>query len=315
MRNSFLLFMMVSFIVISACEKKVDITAKNKAILLRAEELWNTGNMAIADEIFATDFVNHDPNAPEVIDLEDYKKFIVTTRTGFSDFHVTLEDMIAEGDKVANRWTARGTHQGDLFGIPPTNKQATWTGISIYRFADGKIVEAWWSKDMLGLLQQLGVIPPIPDVMPALERKGEEFLWSEPSKVTGDPGDPEANKDLTVSEVLEGWNQGDIDVILGTTATNFVNHDPIWPGVTDRKTFKHWVESELADGPGEIIIEDIILERDKIAYRWTALTGKGPIPGMSILRFADGKIVERWWSKDILNILQQLGVIPPPEQG
>jgi predicted ester cyclase len=68
--------------------------------------------------------------------------------------------MIAEGDKVAIRWAARGTHQGELLGIQPTGKQATWTGISIYRFADGKIVEAWWSKDVLGLLQQLGVIPP-----------------------------------------------------------------------------------------------------------------------------------------------------------
>jgi hypothetical protein len=69
MKNLFLLFVGVSFLVISACEKKVDITTKNKAILLRAEELWNTGNMAISDEIFATDFVNHDPNVPEVTDL------------------------------------------------------------------------------------------------------------------------------------------------------------------------------------------------------------------------------------------------------
>lgn len=315
MKNFFVLFLGVSFLAISACEKKVDITSENKAILNRVEELWNTGDLAIADEIFATDFANHDPNAPDVNDLEGYKGFIVMTRTGFPDFYVTSEDMIAEGDKVVSRWVARGTHQGELLGIPPTGKKASWTGISIYRFAGGKIMEAWWSKDLLGLLQQLGVIPPIPDVMPALERKGEEFLWSEPSKVTGDPGDPEANKDLTVSEVLEGWNQGDVDVILGLTATNFLNHDPIWPGVTDRKRFKQWVESELADGPGDITIEDMILEGDKIAYRWTALTGKGSIPGMSIIRFVDGKIVERWWSKDILGILQQLGIIPPPKQG
>lgn len=131
-----------------------------KAIVKRAEELWNTGNLAIADEICATDFVNHDPGAPDVRDLETYKGFIATTRTGIPDFTVTLEDMVAEGDKVAGQWTAQGTHQGELFGIPPTGRQATWTGMTFYRFAGGKIVEAWWSKDMLGLLIQLGVVPP-----------------------------------------------------------------------------------------------------------------------------------------------------------
>jgi steroid delta-isomerase-like uncharacterized protein len=133
---------------------------ENKTIVQRAEELWNTGNLAIADEIHATDFVNHDPGDPDVRDLETYKGFIAAVRTGFPDFRVTIEDMIAEGDKVASRWTARGTHQGELMGIPPTGRQATWTTMTIYRFAGSKIVEAWWSKDMLGLLVQLGVIPP-----------------------------------------------------------------------------------------------------------------------------------------------------------
>jgi steroid delta-isomerase-like uncharacterized protein len=160
MKNSFLLFVAVSFLVISACEKKVDITSENKAIFNRVETLWNTGDLAKIDDTFATDFVNHDPNAPDVNDLEGYKGLIVMTRTGIPDFHVTSEDIIAEGDKVVSRWTASGTHKGELFGIPPTGKKATWKGISIYRFADGKIIEAWWSKDMFSLLQQLGVIPP-----------------------------------------------------------------------------------------------------------------------------------------------------------
>jgi len=160
MKNFFLLFLCVCFLVISACEKKVDITSKNKDILNRIEVLWNTGDLANIDDMFAADFINHDPNAPDVNDLEGYKRFIVITRTAFPDFHVTSEDIIAEGDKVVNRWTATGTHKGELFGIPPTGKKATWKGISIYRFADGKITEAWWSKDMFSLLQQLGVIPP-----------------------------------------------------------------------------------------------------------------------------------------------------------
>jgi steroid delta-isomerase-like uncharacterized protein len=131
-----------------------------KTIVQRAEELWNAGNLAIADEIYATDFVNHDPSAPDARDLKTYKGFIAATRSAFPDFAVTLEVMIAERDKIAGRWTARGTHQGELSGIPPTGRQATWTGMTIYRLAGSKIVEAWWSKDMLGPLIQLGVGPP-----------------------------------------------------------------------------------------------------------------------------------------------------------
>jgi predicted ester cyclase len=96
---------------------------------------------------------------PRVCDLETYKGFIAEVRTSFPDFRVTNEDMIAERDKVASRWTARGTHQGAFIGIPPTGRQATWTTMTIHRFAGSKIVEAWWNKDILKMLIQLGVVP------------------------------------------------------------------------------------------------------------------------------------------------------------
>lgn len=132
-----------------------------KATVDRAAELWNTGKMTIADEIYAADLVNHDPGAPDVVDLESYKGFIAAVRAGMPDFHVTMEDMIAEDDEVASRWTAHGTHEAEMVGIPPTGKEATWTGTTIYRFDGGKIVEAWWSRDMLSFLIQLGIIPPL----------------------------------------------------------------------------------------------------------------------------------------------------------
>jgi steroid delta-isomerase-like uncharacterized protein len=133
---------------------------ENRAIVRRVEDLWNTGNLAVADEIHAIGFVNHDPAAPDIRNLEAYKGFIAATRTSFPDFSVSIEDVIAEGDKVAVRWIARGTHQGDHSGIAPTGRQATWRTMTIFRFAEGRIVEAWWCKDMLGLLVQLGVVPP-----------------------------------------------------------------------------------------------------------------------------------------------------------
>jgi steroid delta-isomerase-like uncharacterized protein len=130
-----------------------------KAIILRGEKLWNTGDLTIADEIYAPNFSNHNPTLPEVTDLESYKQSISETRVGMPDFQVKVEAMIAEGDNLSCRWVCTGTHEGTFRGIPASGKKATWTGMSIYRFDSGKIVEAWWSNDSLTMLQQIGVIP------------------------------------------------------------------------------------------------------------------------------------------------------------
>ncbi len=134
---------------------------ENKAIVRRAtEEIFNRRNLAVIDELYATNFVSHG-GTPEVTpDREGYKQFVTMSRTALPDFHTTIEDMIAEGDKVVQRFTAHGTHKGDFMGIPPTGKQVTVTGIAIDRIAGGKIVENWANMDMLGVMVQLGVVPP-----------------------------------------------------------------------------------------------------------------------------------------------------------
>ena len=310
------LILVIAFIVLMGFmaegESKTAVTEENKAVTKRLPELWNTGNLAMVDEIFGADFVNHDPNHPEVTNLESYKGHVVAIRTAFPDFHVTINDLIAEGDKVAVRWIITATHQGELAGIPATDIEATWTGMTIWRFADGKLAEGWWSMDMLGLLQQLGVIPPMSDGPPPMQRTApEDFVWSALSKVTGNPGDPEKNKAIVLREELEGWAQGDVDVALEAISPKFVNHDPIWPGVTDYESYKQWVEFEL-DKPLNLTVDELIAEEDKVAERWTIDIGGGTtISGMSIHRFADGKIVERWWSKNLMDMLQQRGIIPP----
>lgn len=131
---------------------------ENKAIFRRiVEEGFNKGNLAIVDELVATNHVNHTDN---VHGPEEYKQFITMYRTAFPDLHMTIEDQIAEGDKVVNRWTSRGTHKGDLMGIPPTGKQITVMGMYVARIIGGKIVEEWGNFDALGMMQQLGVVPP-----------------------------------------------------------------------------------------------------------------------------------------------------------
>jgi steroid delta-isomerase-like uncharacterized protein len=133
----------------------------NKAISRRAdEELFNRGNLAVAGELFAGDYVYHDPTSGvEWHGPEDVKRFASLLRGAFPDLQQTIEDQVAEGDKVAYRWTARGTHRGELLGIPPTGARVTFTGISIARLADGKIQEIWENYDALGLMRQLGTVP------------------------------------------------------------------------------------------------------------------------------------------------------------
>jgi len=311
------LILIIAFTVLmgfmAECESKKAVTEENKAIIGRFAELWNTGDLAIADEIFSSDFVNHDPNDPGVTNLESYKGYVPAVRIGFPDINISADDLVAEEEKVAFRYTIIATHQGELMGMPATGIQVVWTGITVAHLADGKIMEMWWAKDTLGMLQQLGVIPPMSDGPPPLQRTApEDFVWSALSKVTGNPGDPEKNKAIVLREELEGWAQGDVDIALEAISPNFVNHDPIYPGVTDYESYKQWVEYTL-DEPLNLTVDDLIAEGDKVAERWTIDIGGGTtISGMSIHRFADGKIVERWWTKNLMDMLQQSGMIPPP---
>jgi predicted ester cyclase len=134
---------------------------QNKAVSRRVvEELFVGGKLELADELFDRNFVGHDVASPEPLrGPEGVKQQAEGYRAAFPDLRLTIDDQLAEGDTVATRWTARGTHNGDLFGIAPTGKQATITGITIDRFSGGKIVESWDNWDALGLMQQLGVVP------------------------------------------------------------------------------------------------------------------------------------------------------------
>jgi steroid delta-isomerase-like uncharacterized protein len=129
---------------------------ENKAMVLRTmEALWNEGNLAVADERFASDYVGHAPGKIE--GPEGVKQFVSAMRNAAPEIHI--EDQIAEGDKVVTRWTAGGRHEGEFQGIPPTGNQVSITGITIFRIANGKIIEGWTNADRLGLMQQLGAVP------------------------------------------------------------------------------------------------------------------------------------------------------------
>lgn len=133
----------------------------NKFVIRRSfEELWNEGNLSLADEFFAPNYAHHDPSTPDFgRGPESEKKRATLYRTAFPDLQLMIEDLIAEGQTVMVRWSCQGTHKGDLTGIAPTGKRFNISGVSVARFTGGKMVEGWVNWDALGLMQQLGVVP------------------------------------------------------------------------------------------------------------------------------------------------------------
>jgi len=288
----------------------------NKEILQRvAEEIWNQGNLELADELFVPSFVNHDPNPGAVADLDGYKRWVLKWRAAFPDFRVEVHDLVAEGDKVAARLTATGTHQGDFLGVPATGIRVTMKIINLYWLDSGRIAEVYRSYDLLGLGQQLGYFEPLPEeVFPfSFARRTDpgDFLWGDPSDVTGSLGDPESNKALCVREVEQGWNRGDAAAALEIVDSTFVFHS-IYPEVTDFESYRQWIEGHIdPEEPTQITITDLIAEGDRVVDLSAADLGRGLAEdGIRISRFADGKMVEMWRNLNVLPVFIALGLLP-----
>jgi steroid delta-isomerase-like uncharacterized protein len=287
----------------------------NKAIARRDfEEGINQGKLEIYDEIVADDFVLHTASG-DINGVESLKAYLTMYITAFPDFHFTIEDIFAEDDMVAIRWGCTGTHQGELMGIPPTGVSVVGTGISIQQYSGGKIKESWLFSDDLGMMQQLGAVTPG-------RPSPENYMWGAPSEVTGDPGDPEANKALVMRYPEEVWNQQNLDVLREICSEDLIVHNPANSphSYMDIETEELTIKAYLAALPDfHVTVEDIVAEGDKVVCRWTAtgahlgeLSGIPPtgrhltFTGATIFRIADGKIVELWWSWDTMGLMQQL---------
>jgi steroid delta-isomerase-like uncharacterized protein len=137
-------------------------TEENKALLRRSvEEVFSAqGDIDVADEIFASDYVGHNPTDPQdVRGPEGAKELANMYRSAFPDVRLSIEEQVAEGDRVVTRWIASGTHQDEMMGIAPTGNQVRVEGITISHIQEGKIVQEWELFDTLGLMQQLGAVP------------------------------------------------------------------------------------------------------------------------------------------------------------
>ena len=286
----------------------------NKAIANRIfSEIWNQGKLDIADEIFAADFARYDPGNPDLtgaVGPDGFKQLVSTYRVAFPDTHWTVDEMVAEGDLVATRWTSEGTHTGELMGMPATDLPVTVTGVSILRIADGKVVEEWVDWDSMGLMEQLGFAPAT----------HQGYSWSDPSEVTGDPGDPEANK-AVVMRYVEAWNQHNLDMVDEVMIADVIHHDPVlYPGESALEPHKQVVGMYFLAFPDlHSEVEVTLAEGDKVVMHG-AVTGthQGELMGIpatgrqvawtwtTISRIADGKMVEMWWQYDVMGLMTQL---------
>jgi steroid delta-isomerase-like uncharacterized protein len=139
----------------------MDSAEESKAIVRRFWGVWEEGNIDLVDELLAPDYVNHTPASPDQpTGPEGVKGLVGMFRSAMPNLRVVIEDMIAgEDGKVAVRYTLEGTHEGELFGVPPTGKRLSIKSISVERVSEGKIREHWRVTDSLDMMQQLGVVP------------------------------------------------------------------------------------------------------------------------------------------------------------
>jgi steroid delta-isomerase-like uncharacterized protein len=134
----------------------------NKATLRRFDEVINTGDAELIsktiDEVFEPDVLIRTPLPIQATGAQAIKEVFATLRRAYPDLHITVEDLIEEGDRVVSRNTVTGTHQGEYMGLPPTGKSVTYNEIFIFRFVNGRVAETWGVADVLSLMKQLGVI-------------------------------------------------------------------------------------------------------------------------------------------------------------
>jgi steroid delta-isomerase-like uncharacterized protein len=266
----------------------------NKALDRRViEEGLNKHNLALLHEVYA-DCVWYRPETGE-LKGEALKQFWSSLLAAFPDIHLTIQDQIAEGDKVVTRWSCTGTLQGEFMGLTPTGKQVTTSGMTISRIVEGKHVEVRQEWDTLGFLQRLGAVPQA----------------------------TEANKALVRRMIEEGWNKHNL-ALLDELYADCVYYNPA-TGEIKGEPLKQFLASMLAAFPDiRFTIEDLVAEGDKVVTRWSctgthrgefmglAPTGKQLTPSaLDIFRIVEGKVVEERVEFDTLRFFQQLGAIPP----
>ena len=283
----------------------------NKAIIARYVEATNAGELDLFDEFVAQDYLEHEPMPGQGRGRADLKKSYVAFNGPFPDLNYIFEDLIAEGDLVVGRGVISGTHKGEFFGVPGTGKLIKWTGTRLFRLKNGMVTEGWINLDMMGMMQQMGVVPapPLPPALPPGRH------------ITGAPSTRQANRARMELFIDEVWNEGNLamaDEMFHPEHTS-PSAPYLPPGAEGTKIIVNTFRKAFPDF--HMTCDLIIAEEDRVAARFIETgTHLGDLMGIpptgkkvsfseiGILRIADGKIVESWYDVDMLGLMQQLGV-------
>lgn len=300
-----------------------------KAVVRRwNEEGWSGGKYEIAHEVIAPEMTVHGAGGQAIgMGPDALIDLIRTWRTAFPDGHMTIEELIVDGDLVGICNTWHGTHTAEFYGIPPSGKWVEVTSVGLDRVKDGQVVEGWGELDMVGMMQQMGALPM---VGPGAVASGTSPLWGDDSKVTGEATtSPTDNKELLArlieAQAADDAAAGDATIEHVLDAA-FVDHNPAF-GTSDRaglETTAATLRAAFPDLKVTVNRDTIVAEGDRaVAHSiWTgthtgddlfgaAASGKTVTWTQSeLVRVAGGRIVERWVSADTLTLFQQAGVLP-----
>lgn len=269
------------------------------------------------DKYFSKDAVTHHVSAPEPLEWDAHTNLLEEVYTAFPDLEEHWGEIVAEDNRAIGRWVARATHKEEFQGTPATGKSFSCNGITIYRCEDGKVKEQWINIDLMGMLQQLGVVPASGDEPVPKPSRPEKIQLQR-----GENASPsEKNKKLIRHYLLKVWGNWDYQLEKELVAADFIDHGapPNFPsGPEGHHQFLQMCENGFPEV--NVTVDDLISEGDKVGCRWT-LTGEHQgefmgvpasgnevvVNGSDIHRIEKGKLKETWPVVDMLGMMNQMG--------
>lgn len=294
-----------------------------RAIGLAYFDAFNAGDADALDALLSPDY-RHQGALVATQNREIHKERLRTNRTAFPDGRYDLQDVIANGDLVAIRHVFTGTLQAPYAGVEPAGQRVAVRGVHIHRVACGQIVETWNSGDGLGLLRQIGALPPAgPSPRSPLAGATAAAIVASP-RADCPPQTAEASAAIARRWTEEALDRHDLDALDAFVAPDVVHHAGIFQDEIGREALKADLAALLAAFPDVRFTADVVVaEGDRAAVRWTGRgTHNGPLQGLAptglpvvftginVYRLACGQIVEGWSEPDALGLLRQLGVVP-----